>query len=372
MSVINQMLKDLDKRQAEDVASEGGAVVNPVQSSSRNILLVALVVIVILNIAGIWAWGIYQENQQLHTSNEKYKTNQQALKLDKSVDKVYSAKQASSKINALTSEVNENENDNVTSNPADIDSSANAITQKAKVDGSQQKKITEKISKVKAVALIEKTPSNLIQETKDNQSPAPAQLSISRVQLSPEALVQQKLSQAEQAIDNNLISKAEELFSDILLIMPEQHNARKKLAALWFGRQSNQAALNLLSKGIALSPQDSEYRLMKARIYLNLGQHKKAVNTLLVLSSYKNTEYQSLLASTAQQISLYPIAITAYGHLTDLESSTGRWWLGLAVAYDSSSQFLLAIESYQKALVTGNLSGSAEEFVRGRLQELGE
>ena len=92
-------------------------------------------------------------------------------------------------------------------------------------------------------------------------------LTISRRKMSPQELAKQKFTQAEQAVLSDNINQAEQLLEEILLLEPNHKAARKQLAALWFGRQSYQAALNLLSQGIALSPQDSEYHLMQARIY---------------------------------------------------------------------------------------------------------
>ncbi|MCO4799926.1 MAG: tetratricopeptide repeat protein, partial [Colwelliaceae bacterium] len=142
--------------------------------------------------------------------------------------------------------------------------------------------------------------------------------------------------------------------------------------ALWFGRQSYQSAINVLSQGIKLDPNDSEFRLMKARIYLNQGKTVEAVNTLKVLSLVKDVEYQALLASNAQQISQHETAKIAYKLLSTLEPNAGRWWLGLAVAYDSNSEFEHAKDSYAQALEKIDLSENARQFVRQRLQELGE
>ena len=168
------------------------------------------------------------------------------------------------------------------------------------------------------------------------------------------------------------ITKAEQLFEEILIIDPGHKEARKKLAALWFGRKSYQQAVNLLSQGIAIDKQDSELRLMKARIHQKQGQHQAAYNTLKPLASFEQEEYQVMLANIAQQIEQYPSAIGAYQVLIEMQPYSGRWHLGLAIVYDKNSQFLLAVNEYALALTKADLSASSAKFAQQRMQALGE
>ena len=202
--------------------------------------------------------------------------------------------------------------------------------------------------------------------------PQPATLSITRRQLTPQQLASQKMKQAEVAMMENDLTKAEHLFEDILLLQPHQHNARKQLAALWFGKQSYQPALNLLSQGIAIAPKSSEFRLMQARIYLKQGGYESALNTLQALPNNENAEYQSLRANVAQQLGKNEIVSAAYKVLTKIQPQVGRWWLGSAIAYDTNSQFNLATQAYKMALAQNNLSTSSTQFAQQRIAQLGE
>lgn len=196
-------------------------------------------------------------------------------------------------------------------------------------------------------------------------------LAISRRQLSADDLVKQKMVLAEQAIINKELLVAEQLFEDILILTPEDEISRKQLAALWFGRQAYQPAINLLSQGISLNPEQGEFRLMQAKIYLNQGLAENAYQVLQVLAQTIDKEYQAILANVAQQTGRHQQAITAYQGLTQAQPGFSRWWLGLAIAYDSNSQFDLAIINYRTAVAKGNLSLNSAQFSQQRLQELG-
>jgi len=128
----------------------------------------------------------------------------------------------------------------------------------------------------------------------------------------------------------------------------------------------------LLSQGISLDQNDSEFRLMQARIYLNQGNNEKAYQVLQAFKQSNNVEYLITLANVAQQLAKYQQAILSYQRLANLQPSEARWWLGLAVAFDSNSQYKLAIPAYQSALAQGNLSNSAMQFAKQRMQELEE
>ena len=197
-------------------------------------------------------------------------------------------------------------------------------------------------------------------------------MSISRRQLSPERLSQQKIDRAELAINNHEIEKAEKLFEEVLLISPAHKSARKQLAALWFGRQLYQAAINILSRGIELHPQDIDFRLMKARILLSQKNTAQAFNVLNGLAQAKNVEYQVLLANTSQLLKLNENTILAYEELVALENHKGKWWLGLAISLDRNSEFDKAKTAYNNALIKYDLSDGSAEFIRQRLTELGE
>ena len=197
-------------------------------------------------------------------------------------------------------------------------------------------------------------------------------MSVSRRNFTSKELVEQKLDRAEKAVNSNEITEAEQLFEEVLIINPAHKQARKKLAALWFGRQSFQQAVNLLSQGIALDNQDDELRLMKARIHLKQGQLEAAYNTLKPLAFIEQEEYQVMLANIAQQIEQYQGAIDAYQVLIKMQPYSGRWHLGLAIVYDKNSQFLLAVNEYALALTKTDLSASSAKFARQRMQALGE
>lgn len=379
MSVINQMLKDLEQRAPEQKNAHSVVPVHH-KPSTVKIVLISLVVILSLNALGFYIWDL----QSRVTSSElKAQENKAPASVTPEI-----VSQENSKPIALV----------VAGNLSKTAEKTIPITQNlkpeqtAQIEQSSQLEQTPSIEKVNTITMspnIAQQPTNLPsiepvavktlaavkaseQAEKAKKDVKPSKMTVSRRQLTTAELVTQKLVKAEKSLNTNQITKAESLFEEVLILNPTHKQARKKLAALWYGRKSYQQAINLLSQGIAIDKQDSDFRMLKARIQLQQGQHKGAYRTLKALPALEQQDYQIMLANVAQQIEAYPTAITAYQLLIYMQPYSGKWHLGLAIVYDKNSQFTLAEKSYSMALSKHDLSSASAEFALQRMQALGE
>jgi|GEM_PF-543059 len=417
MSVINQMLKELEQRNSQP--QKNTTIDNSlVQRKSLFTVKLALIilVIVLINIVGLYSWSLYSENKTLKkTANNKQELVFTTTTKSQPIDTIQIIKKNSLIENTPA------EAQVVTTQNTHIESSAllvskNAIQPNKIVDSdahhaavnTQIKDAKIKSSQINQDSISDinlSTGSNTDLSTQSNQLPAQqahnivvkplpkhnsnnlykkpsadltaqsnkkSSLSISRSKLSPERVVKNKFKKAERAILDNNISKAEQLLEDILIIQPAHKAARKQLSALWFGRKAYKPALNLLAQGVTIYPSDIEFRLMQARILLNQDNNKEAFYVLNTFSTAQNIEYQLLLANTAQSLGKLESAILAYQQLVSLEAHKGKWWLGLAVAFDRNSQFEQAKQTYETALSKSTLSSHSIKFIKQRITELGE
>ena len=396
MSVINQMLKDLEQRSPEpnDNAVQSGKLVQA--HSPMKIAVITGVFVLTLCLVSFYIWQLISENNAL-----------KAQQLTKSVVGAVPVKnKAEAMINAPTTSEQFSGNENKTPNTpikkavakaevvqhTAMNNVQNIVTNNA--EGASSKKTAEKTTQIiSSMPLMNNssskiTPANKAEPLVDEHShsegnsshshtlstvkPKATKMSVSRRQLSADELAEQKLVLVEKALDAKQIEKAEKLLEDVVIIRPNDSQTRKKLAALWFGRQAYQDAANLLSQGISLNSKDNSLREMKARIHLKQGQYSAALNTLKPLADLKNEQYQVMLANTAQQANQNEVAVDAYKVLIAMKPDIGRWQLGLAVLYDKNSQFALASKAYKKALTKNDLSVSSENFIKQRIQVIGQ
>lgn len=363
MSVINQMLKDLDQR-APEQGQEVVTAAAPQKPATLKIVLMSVVVLLTLNALGFYIWHLQepvaksvklQEHGQLQERSQPLKAQDQQLPVPSPEPNIKHQEQKPSQGMS-----NKEDAAQTLSLPSLLPSQTNE-------NAKSSLKAVESVETAK-VSEVVKTPI----AAEHIKAAAPAKMSVSRRQLTSTELVAQKLDSAEKALNLDKITRAEQLFEEILIIEPKNKQARKKLAALWFGRKSYQQALNLLSQGIAIDKKDGQLRLLKARMHLQKGQYKAAYNTLIPLASFENEEYQVTLANVAQQIEQYSSAVSAYQVLIKMQPYSGRWHLGLAIVYDKNSQFSLAINEYALALTKTDLSASSAKFAQQRMQALGE
>lgn len=383
MSVINQMLKDLDQRQGDEPINGDNKHIAASQRQARKPWVFIFLILLLINACAFIIWWQYQENQQLKNlqppaSNTKVVSGQLVAPANESENVLsHNTKGASEAHQAeITEEKAEkprlnNKLQTATAHHSDKPDNVQSETtqQKRITSNNQTKPINNQPTLDKATNTGNE---HLVAESTTPQADISPKLSIARKQLTAQELVTQKTKAAQQAIDRSNIKQAEQLLEEILLIQPTHHSSRKQLAALWFGRQDYRAALNILSQGIALDPQYPEFRTMQARIFIKQGMLSNAIASMLPLAAVENVEFQSLLATLAQQTGDHQKAAAAYSRLTQLQPNQGKWWLGYAVALDSQGKFSLAKQAYMQTQQTNDISESTRQFIRQRLTELGE
>jgi len=366
MSVINQMLKDLEQRTPEQ-GHAPNAVMASNKPSTVKIVAISLVVLLSLNALGFYIWDL---QTRLSSSELKAQENKEQVL-------VRQAETKQPNIGQVAVRQPETKQPNVEQVAVRQPETKQPNVEQVAVRQPETKQpnveqVAVRQPETKQPIIKQPTVQPAIQPIKAEKTVTTSKMTVSRRQLTTKELVTQKLVNAEKAINSNQITKAETLFEDVLIIEPSNKQARKKLAALWFGRKAYQQAVNLLSQGIALDKRDSELRMLKAQIQLQQGQHKGAYRTLKALPDLKQQDYQVMLANVAQQVNAYESAIKAYQTLINMQSYSGKWHLGLAIVYDKNSQFRLAEKEYALALSKSDLSTASAEFATQRMQALGE
>lgn len=372
MSVINQMLKDLEQRTPEQGVMPAAVPVNK-NPSTVKIVIISMVVLLTINALGFYIWDL----QARAASNE--------LKVSESEPRAIVSKPKQLIPAQQVHAANDTKQELPQQPVVKLAKVAQVLAPQPVLKQNDTSKALAPTQAVEPVAKVESNTSKPPQEelkplekVNDKVAPRvtpsvkPSSMSVTRRQLTTKELVSQKLVKAEKAVNSNHITQAEKLFEEVLILEPSHQQARKQLAALWFGRKSYQQAVNLLSQGIAIDKQDSDLRMLKARIQLKQGQHKGAYHTLKALPALEQQDYQVMLANVAQQIEAYDSAITAYQVLIKMQPYSGKWHLGLAIVYDKSSQFTLAEAEYALALSKNDLSNASAEFATQRMQALGE
>lgn len=403
MSVINKMLKDLDKRQQphgiESMAKPQSAVMPQRQSKrplvfacSLSLLLGGLVVYLVMEPALIGTATNHlaaQKNnaEQLPVTPKQNVGPSQKESIDSASMANASAAAPADVVGTLAVKEPKNEAvkeaksklastdielasvapevvDTPTEEPIEtVSPRASLVAKKAPVQ------IDEKQTATKSVSSMSIAPAKRGNQDRYSGS----NMAVKEVKLTPQQLAQKQMILANDAQQQGLHSDALTYYKAALSYNPALHQARRQAAALYYGQNKLSEAALLLKQGQLLFPQEYEYALLLARVQQSAGQNKQALSSLAQIPdtsplAVKKWHQQSDLAQKEQN---FPVAEQSFRQLAKNEPSQGRWWMGLGYALDAQKNYTEAKNAYNQALAQGNLSSQAQAYVDNRLVQLG-
>ena len=155
--------------------------------------------------------------------------------------------------------------------------------------------------------------------------------------LTPAQQAEQLYKQAQQTDDS---ASSQTMLEKAVLLYPQHINARLLLVKLSISQARHLQAELLLDQGLKITPLD--IRLVNARAQRYL-QQKNTTAALIILQRLNaneivNETYLSLLAASYQQQREFKKAVKIYHKLTLKNPDQAKFWLGLAIALDQSRQ----------------------------------
>lgn len=194
---------------------------------------------------------------------------------------------------------------------------------------------------------------------------------------SPEEQSAVHLEAGLKAYNFGMFEEAQKSFNLALTTSPKNEQARKQLAALYFGQNRNQQALRVLSEGIMLSPENLAWRELMAKILVQENRFEEVLSLMpdhldAKALAEKRADYLILKGTAAQTINSPTQAVSAFSAMTSLQPENAKWWLALGVNYDVLNNTSLALSSYSRALAIGGLSSASAQYASSRLNDLKE
>ncbi|MEI6859481.1 MAG: MSHA biogenesis protein MshN [Shewanella sp.] len=202
----------------------------------------------------------------------------------------------------------------------------------------------------------------------------PSSMTITEVQMSNEQLAQRSYRLAIEAENQGLLNDAIVYHSDTLTLSPNMHEARRRLAALYYGIGRLDSASDILIKATVLFPEEYDYVFLLARVRQASGNIRLAMSSLERIPDESQLAKQkwTLQSSLAQKSNNYILAEESYRKLLRLDDKQAKWWMGLGYALDSLLEYDPAKQAYIQALSADGLSEQAREYIENRLVQLGD
>ncbi|NKF52342.1 tetratricopeptide repeat protein [Shewanella sp. WXL01] len=202
----------------------------------------------------------------------------------------------------------------------------------------------------------------------------PAQMVVKEVVLSKAQLAQREFAKAIDAEDNFNLERATNYYLEAIMIKPDYHEARKRLAAAHHQMQNTTRSIRVLERGVSMYPNELEFYVLMSNYLSANGEYDRALAKLDNIADNSMWARDKWIeqSAIAQQAKRPQLAEQAYRNLVRVEPNQGRWWMGLGYALDSQQSYAQAAQAYRSALDTNGLSNAAINYMENRLRELGD
>jgi MSHA biogenesis protein MshN len=378
MSVINQMLQDLEKRRAG--ASEGAALPNQVRPLppstpvAPRFLSPAIAIVAIAVVAALLWWWTASSRQAASVVPPP----QASAPAQPRIAEQQPAKPAVPP--APRPEVAAQKP--VTDKAAHLDLKqlrvSPALGQAAKTPA-QETRVQRVTTPVAAAAPTPSVPQATSQPVPDSE-PAPkpraefAQGKITKVDRpsSPRERADIEYRRATSALGQGRSEEAEEALRAALNEDPTYDGARQTLVGMLVEQKRVDEAKKLLQDYLATKPNHIPFATLLARLQIDRGDNNGAVATVLHTLPYAgdNVDFLGFAAALMQRAGRNTEAIEQYRAALRLRPDSAVWWMGLGMSLQANEQKTDALDAYKRALTSGSLSPELQAFVEQRIKQV--
>ncbi|MDA0687416.1 MAG: tetratricopeptide repeat protein [Proteobacteria bacterium] len=421
MSLVNDMLRDLDQRRKQSDGSGATSSLTPVPEMmprrAKNSSVVYLVLAMALGGAAVaWFW-LQQENAPTTRSLDVNPAivNQSAVppastgtvtetvsNTNDSAPEVATQPQQVAPLQTIAAAAEQQLSDQQTR--AILESTEAVARERELEEPSPVQLVTQQTTiettAVSPAALAENPPSAQNQQvaggevpdvsTRDRQSidvaqdgarpntvnlnAVPTEEVKSGAALSPEERDVLAVQEALRLIADNNSTAAYSVLEKQVIDNRYAHQSRETYAKLLLNEGNLLGAMQLVESGLALSANHAGFKKIKARLLIAQGRLTEAVALLITRAPEmsKDLEYHDILATAQLASRDYEGAVISYTGLVQQDQSQGKWWYGFAASQDQLGNSEAAKQAYSRAVRMPNLSANLRRRSQERLALLGQ
>jgi MSHA biogenesis protein MshN len=172
------------------------------------------------------------------------------------------------------------------------------------------------------------------------------------------------------ALQEGRVQEAIASMEQAVFLYPRNEGARQTLVGLLLENKRNDEAVKHLQLGLGLDAKQPQVAMLLARLQIEKGG--PAIETLQRTLPYArgNADYLAFLAGALQRAQNHREAAEQYQAALRLQPQNGVWWMGLGISLQADKRNAEALEAFNRARSSGNLSQDLQAFVERRLQQL--
>ena len=181
-------------------------------------------------------------------------------------------------------------------------------------------------------------------------------------------------SAAQQARQKGDFSEATRLLTELVALAPDDREGRFELIKVLLQQRTMEHALQVAEQGRQRQPDEPLWLILKARLLAETDQLAEALFTLDVESVpavNQSPEFYALKAALLQQATRYEDALLIYQQLCGAFPRQAQWWFGRAVTANQLGDQRQARDSFKQALALPGLDAQLQHYATQQLQRLG-
>ncbi len=202
-------------------------------------------------------------------------------------------------------------------------------------------------------------------------TPSPGAINKEIRQPNPQQRAENAYRQAYASLQQGRMGEAEESLRQALQLDPRHAAARQALAVLLVETRHLDRAEQLLQQGLELQPGQPGFAMTLARLQVERGDVAAALATLQRHPpAGEGAEYHGFMAALLQRSERHKEAIEHYQSALRSNPASGPWLLGLGMSFQADGQNARAADAFRRARASGGLSPELQAFAEQRLKQV--
>jgi MSHA biogenesis protein MshN len=383
MSLVNDMLRDLDQRRAGEATTASGESLKPAQpstaeSKSRLVFIIGGLATSAAIFSGIWFFGLGTKTSEVDIAISTEVAVSSPALVNKSVSVAGAVESNLDEVRTISdssnvSTVNEMQltAQEILSEPSVLEMPSEPLISdlgESEIDlgeaGIDAPARAEEKAQENAIAI-----NTTVQPATLLDAPQTIR-SIDELSANEVDVIQ--VQSALTLLANGNEEAAFDALSSHVRAAPAAHQSRETLIKLLLSRGQTARAGALADAGLSIAPNHSGFKKAKARVLIVNKNYESAAALLSVRAPKPSSdlEYHELLASAQLGAGDFVGAMQSYRQLIQFDGSQARWWYGYAVANDRMGNVSAAKQSYEQALKGASLSVSLRRSSEERVAAL--
>jgi MSHA biogenesis protein MshN len=190
--------------------------------------------------------------------------------------------------------------------------------------------------------------------------------------VSPQQQAENEFRKANLLAQQGRFKEAAAGYEEALNLDAAHDMAREALVAVLLESRLNADAEKTLQNGLALNLKQTHFAMLLARLQVERNALPLALSTLEKALPYADqlADYQAFVAALLQRQNRHKEAITHYQIALQLSPNSGLWLMGLGISLQAVQRKEDALDAYQRALDSRSLSPELQAYVVQRMQEI--